>query len=135
MKESRMESLRLLDERDMVFKQHGLTEHFVDFLKDQGITVKMAGGEGEKYPEIDISDFYWPFLDDEGNIRSGLTSAWPIANYTIEKIVRDSDGIIKFELTDVHTGKSKTYIFSKQRWEDLSEAKKELYKKELEALK
>ena len=91
----------------------------VEALKTQGITVKIAGPQNNRYPYIDTSSVYHGVLDRNGTLQSGKMSSLPINGSKIDSIQRSSDGTTVFQITDTRTGEKRSNIFSQQKFEEL----------------
>jgi len=111
--------------------QYGLNKYLVDRLQEQGIVVKYTGKGNDRHPFIDTSNVHSAFLDDNGNIRSGGISSIPVNGRYIDSISRSSDGFTTFDVVDIDSGKLTQYIFSKDKWENASDASIRFYKKQL----
>lgn len=112
--------------------QYGMNQYLAERLQDQSITVEYLGKGEERYPHIDTSNVHLAFVDDNGNIRSGMMSSVPVIGQYIDSIIRTSDGFTIFSVVDVNSGKLQKYIFSKDKWEDAPDEAKRFYKKQLE---
>lgn len=112
--------------------QYGMNHDLARSLQDQGITVEYLGTGEEKYPHIDTSKVHLAFVDNNGNIISGMMSSILVDGQYIDSIIRTSDGFTTFNAVDVKSGKLQKYIFSKDEWEDVPDEAKKFYKKQLE---
>lgn len=112
--------------------QYGMNQYLAERLQNQGITVEYGNAGNGDYPILETSNVHLAFLDDKGDIRSGVVSSIAMAEHYLYSANRTSDGFTTLEIVNKNSGKLERFIFSKDKWEDTPDETKRFYKKQLE---